>query len=70
MERRILAVEEPLSALERTPIEISETRAKEIAQSYRNGPRRNVVISQGNKWYDISHMTEAEIMDYLIAPKH
>jgi len=70
MERTILAVEEPLSGLERMPIEISETRAKEIAQSHRKGPRRNVVMSQGNKWYDISHMTDAEIMDYLISPKH
>jgi hypothetical protein len=48
----------------------THTRALEIAEANRNGPRRNVVMSQGNKWYDISHMTEAEIMSSVSAARH
>ena len=70
MERTILVVDEPSIGFGRTPIEISETKAKQIADAHRNGPRRNVVMSQGDKWYDISHMTDAEIMEYLSPRKH
>jgi len=70
MERVILAVEEPLIGLDHTPIEVSETRAKDIANAHHNGPRRNVVMSRGDKWYDVSHMTDTEIMDYISPRKH
>lgn len=49
----------------RAPIEIPEAKAHEIAESTRNGPRRNVIMSFGDKWYDIRHMSDAEVMTYV-----
>lgn len=49
----------------RAPIEIPEAKAQEIAEISRPGPRRNVIMSFGNKWYDIRHMSDAEVMTYV-----
>jgi hypothetical protein len=49
----------------RAPIEIPEAKAQEIAEISRNGPRRNVIMSFGDKWYDIRHMSDAEVMTYV-----
>lgn len=67
MHRTIFPVAEPVSGIGQIPIEITDTRAKEIAHAYSDGPRRNVVMSQGARWYDISHMTDAEIMKFISA---
>ena len=53
-----------------TPIEITKAKALEIGESTRNGPRRNVLMSQGDKWYDIRHMTETELLAYVGAMRH
>ena len=53
-----------------TPIEITKVKAQEIGESTRKGPRRNVVMSRGDKWYDIRHMTDSEIMAYVAAVRH
>jgi hypothetical protein len=53
-----------------TPIEITKAKAEEIAESTRNGPRRNIVMSLGDKWYDIRHMTDEEIMSYVAVVRH
>ena len=45
-------------------------RAEQIVHDHRNGPRRNVVMSKGTHWYDISHMTDAEIVESVAAVKH
>jgi hypothetical protein len=53
-----------------TPIEITKTKALEIGESTRNGPRRNVVMSIGNRWFDIRHMTDEELMSYVAIVRH
>ena len=52
------------------PIEITKAKAQEIAESTRNGPRRNIVMSLGDKWYDIRHMTDEELMSYVAIVRH
>ena len=47
------------------PIEVAEAKAKEIAESSRGGPRRNVILFHCRKWYDIRHMTDVEIMAFV-----
>ena len=48
-----------------TPIEITKAKAHEMGETTREGPRRNVVMSRGDKWYDIRHMTDELLMSYV-----
>jgi hypothetical protein len=48
------------------PIEITKSQAEAIAESTRNGPRRNVLMSRGPRWYDIRHLSEAELLAELV----
>ena len=48
----------------RVPIEISEASAKDIAIEF-DGPASNVVMSLGDRWFDIRHMTTDEILAHV-----
>jgi hypothetical protein len=48
------------------PIEITKSQAEAIAESTRHGPRRNVLMSRGTRWYDIQHLSEAELLAEIV----
>lgn len=52
------------------PIEITEAEAKHIMEMHSMQPRRKVTVHYGGKWYDVRHMSIADVMEFLASVRH
>lgn len=52
------------------PIAITEAEAKHLMEMHSTLPRRKVTLHYGGKWYDVRHMSIAEVMEFLASVRH
>lgn len=52
------------------PIEITEAEAKHLMELHSILPRRKVTVHYGGKWYDVRHMSIAEVVEFLASVRH
>ena len=49
----------------REPIEITPEQARKITEDHANGPKRNTVMSLGDKWFDIRHLNNEDLVGFI-----
>jgi hypothetical protein len=52
------------------PIEITEAEAKHLMEMHSLQPRRKVTLHHAGKWYDVRHMSIAEVVEFMISVRH
>ena len=52
------------------PIEITEVEAKHLMEVHSLHPRRKVTLHHRGKWYDVRHMSIAQVIEFLASVRH
>jgi len=49
----------------REPIEITPEQARKITEDHAKGSKRNATMRLGDKWFDIRHLDQADLLAFL-----